>query len=62
MNTNLAHRATVPTKLDTQLDFVLLDGSSSMADKWWEHAQRHRDLCQRTKDEQHQLPDRPHHL
>ena len=33
---NLAHRATTPQKLQTQLDFILLDSSGSMHPTWWE--------------------------
>jgi hypothetical protein len=34
---DLTHRAGLPTsKLQTQLDYILLDGSGSMQSKWWE--------------------------
>ena len=30
------HDTAVPTRLGTQLDYILLDGSSSMHSKWWD--------------------------
>lgn len=36
MTTNLAHRGTTPQKLQTQLDFILVDSSGSMHPTWWE--------------------------
>lgn len=35
-NNSLAHFATTPTKSTIQHDYILLDGSSSMQDKWWD--------------------------
>lgn len=36
MDDALTHFSTVPTKTTTQIDYILLDGSSSMQDKWWD--------------------------
>ena len=36
MNTALETHRTPPTKLETQLDYILLDGSSSMMKLWWD--------------------------
>jgi hypothetical protein len=32
----LAHHATEPTKRQSQMDYILVDGSGSMQDKWWD--------------------------
>lgn len=36
MTTPVKAYSQVPAKLNSQLDFILLDGSSSMTDKWWD--------------------------
>jgi len=35
-NTQIAHYSTVPKEQRIQHDYILLDGSSSMQDKWWD--------------------------
>ena len=36
MNTSIEPRKTVPSRMEGQLDFILLDGSGSMKEKWWD--------------------------
>lgn len=33
---SIVHRADVPTAIDRQVDMIVVDGSSSMFDKWWD--------------------------
>lgn len=35
-DTSLAHYSHAPSKIETQVDYILIDGSGSMTDKWWE--------------------------
>lgn len=36
MTTQLTHRAALPANTDTQVDYILLDSSTSMSDKWYD--------------------------